>query len=142
MRGPENGPDTGRLSRKLSKIHKKLTVPLLLCTFFAFTKLQTSFHHDVKSLRIQSESVTISSRKLIRYKSRDHKIYFTEDEAFSVGQHGATGIDNGKIRVSLVITTLQRSDQFSALLSSIANQKQDYFEIIIADYGCLSETEK
>ncbi len=144
MRGtvPDTKNGTRSLSQKISKFHKKLLVPLLLCTLFLISKLQISFHRNVQSFRIGTGSPTLSSRKLSQYKTRDHRIYFTKDVAFSVGQRGAAEIDDEKILVSLVITTLQRGDQFSALLSSIANQKQDYFEIIISDHGCFSETEK
>jgi len=45
-------------------------------------------------------------------------------------------------KVSAVILTYTKHEKFSVLLDSVLKQKQDNFELIIADSGCLPETQK
>ena len=43
------------------------------------------------------------------------------------------------ITVSVVILTYKSTELFPNLLSTVISQKQDYFEVIIVDAGCLDE---
>jgi len=47
-----------------------------------------------------------------------------------------------KRRVSAVILTYKEHENFSKLLDSVFNQKHGYFELIIADTGCIPETKE
>ncbi len=44
--------------------------------------------------------------------------------------------------VSVVILTYKSTELFSNLLSTVISQKQDYFEVIIVDAGCLDESKE
>lgn len=41
--------------------------------------------------------------------------------------------------MSVVILTYESTELFANLLSTVISQKQDYFEVIIVDAGCLDE---
>ena len=114
-------------SRYVSKYHKKYFGLIALGTLIVIIKLQSSFHYKLKFMSMDTKGRKVSSRKLAELRVRDHNIKFDTNE---------------DLHVSLVISTHQGGERFSASLSSIANQKQDYFEIIIADFSCSEETDK
>ena len=131
-----------RILRFISKYHKKYFGLLVLGTLVVIINLQSSLHHRVKISTIDKKGRKILSRNLAGFSVRDHNINFSTNEGSSSNHHDDLNTNTKIVHVSLVVTIRQGSQQLSALLSSISEQKQNYFEVIVVDSSCSKETEQ